>query len=112
MTSRLLVLAQIGDADPEALARALGVAAADAVQRVRRGGWQLLRIAEPAAASEQRARLGEAGVLAVLVPEVEVRLSARPVVALGGESTGPELSLRTTEGSMRGEASHLALAVQ
>src|SRR5439155_2166586 len=43
---RLLVLAQTGDADPVALARALGLAAADAAHRVRRGGWQLLRIAE------------------------------------------------------------------
>src|SRR2546428_1323264 len=111
-SSRLLVLAQTGDADPEALARALGLAAADAAHRVRRGGWQLLRIAEPAAAREQVARLGEAGLVAVLVPEAEVRLSARPVVALGGEWTGHEMSLRTTEGSMRVESSHLVLAVQ
>jgi len=110
--SRLLVLAQTRDADPEALARALGLAAADAAHRVRRGGWQLLRIAEPAAAREQVARLGEAGVIAVLVPEAEVRLAARPAVALGGEWTGRELSLRTTEGSMRVEPSHLVLVVQ
>jgi hypothetical protein len=112
MTPRLLVLAHIGDADPEALARALGLAAADAAHRVRRGGWQLLRIAEPAAAREEHARLGEAGLVAVLVPEAEVRLSARPVVALGGERNGPELSLRTTEGPVRVEASRLVLAVQ
>ena len=111
-SARLLVLAQTGEADPEALARALGLAAADAAHRVRRGGWQLLRIAEPAAAREQGARLAEAGLLAVLVPEVEVRLAARPAVALGGEWTGRELSLRTTEGSMSVEASHLVLVVQ
>jgi hypothetical protein len=111
-TRRLLVIAQTADADPEALARALGLAAADAAHRVRRGGWQLLRIAEPAAAREQVARLGEAGVVAVLVPEAEVRLSARPVVAQGGEWTGRDLSLRTTEGPMRVEAAHLVLAVQ
>jgi len=109
---RLLVLAQTGDADPVALARALGLAAADAAHRVRRGGWQLLRIAEPAAAREQVARLAGAGLAAVLVPEAEVRSSARPVVAQGGAWTGHELSLRTTEGSMRVEASHLVLAVQ
>jgi hypothetical protein len=112
MTPRLLVLAQTGGAEPEALARALGLAAADAAHRVRRGGWQLLRIAEPAAAREQAARLGEAGLLAVLVPEAEVRLAARPAVALGGEWTGRELSLRSTEGSMRVEASGLLLVVQ
>src|SRR5712691_7805079 len=66
---RLLVLAQTRDADPEALARALGLAAADAAHRVRRGGWQLLRIAEPAAAREEVAQLREAGLVAVLVPE-------------------------------------------
>ena len=109
---RLLVLVQIGDADPEALARALGLAAADAAHRVRRGGWQLLRIAEPAAAREEVARLGEAGLVSALVPEAEVRVSARPVVALGGEWTGQELSLRTTDGPVRIETSHLMLAVQ
>jgi hypothetical protein len=109
---RLLVLARTGDADPDALARALGLSAADAAHRVRRGGWQLLRIAEPAAAREQVAQLAGAGLVAMLVPEAEVRLSARPVVARGGEWTGPELSLRTTEGSMRVEASHLVLVVQ
>ncbi|HEY2944274.1 MAG TPA: hypothetical protein VGN09_17705 [Vicinamibacteria bacterium] len=111
-SSRLLVLVQVGEADADALTRALGLPAADAAHRVRRGGWQLLRIAEPAAAREQVARLGEAGLVAALVPEAEVRLSAHPAVALGGEWTGHELSLRTSDGPVRIETSHLMLAVQ
>jgi len=105
------VILWIGEADPGALARALGLADADAAHRVRRGGWQLLRIAEPDAARAHAARLGEAGLAVTLVPESEVRESARPVVALGGEWTGHELALRTPEGRARVEASHLLLAV-
>ena len=109
---RLLVILRIGDADPGALARALGLAAADAAHRARRGGWQLLRIAEPEAAREQAARLVDAGLVAMLVPEADVRASARPVVALGGEWTGHQLSLRTTEGPARAAATDLLLTVQ
>jgi hypothetical protein len=109
---RLLVVLRIGDADPEAASRALGLAAADVAHRARRGGWQLLRIAEPQAAGEQAARLREAGLVAALVPEAEVRASARPVVALGGEWTGRELALRTAEGPARVVAPDLLLAVQ
>jgi hypothetical protein len=106
------VLLRAGDADPGALARALSLAPADAAQRVRRGGWQLLRIAEPAAATEQGARLADAGLVAVLVSEAVVRASARPVVALGGEWTGRALALRTTEGSVGVETDQLSLVVQ
>ena len=109
---RLLVIVGIRDADPHALSRALGLAPADAAHRVRRGGWQLLRIAEPEAARDQAARLAEAGLAAALVPEADVRESARPVVALGGEWTGRELALRTAEGPARVEATRLRLAVQ
>ena len=109
---RLLVLLRISDAEPEAVARALGLAPADAAHRVRRGGWQLLRIAEPSAAQEQAARLGDAGLVVVLVPEAEVRGAARPVVALGGEWTGRALALRTAEGPLGMESAHLVLEVQ
>jgi len=109
---RLLVILRIGDADPGALSRALGLAAADAAHRQRRGGWQLLRIAEPEAAREQAARLAEAGLVAMLIPEVDVRASARPVMALGGEWTGHELALRTPEAPARVAAGDLLLAVQ
>jgi hypothetical protein len=109
---RRLVVLRVEGADPAALARALGLAAAEAAHRARRGGWQLLRIAEPEAAREQAARLGEAGLAAVLVPEAEVRAAASPEVALGGEWKGGELALRTTRGPARVRASQLLLAVQ
>jgi len=111
-SDRLLVLLRAGDADPPALARALGLAAADADQRVRRGGWQLLRIAERAAAEQAAARLTEAGLVAMLVPETEVRAAAQPLLALGGEWTGRDLDLRTGEGAVRVGASGLMLVVQ
>ncbi len=106
-SQRVLVILRLEGADPAALARALGRAPA-----ARRGGWHLLRIAEPESARDQAARLGEAGLTAVLVPEAEVRAAARPEVALGGEWTGDVLALRTTEGSARLAAAHLRLAVQ
>jgi hypothetical protein len=109
---RLLVILRVEGADPAALSRALGLAPAEGAHRARRGGWHLLRIAEPAAAREQVARLGEAGLAAVLVAEAEVRAAARPEVALGGEWTGDALALRTTGGPTRVEASQLLLAVQ
>jgi hypothetical protein len=111
-TDRALVLLRVEGAETEALARALGVAVADAAHRVRRGGWQLLRIAEPAPAREQVARLEDAGLRAVLIPEGEVRASARPVVALGGEWTGETLALRTGEGPVRVDAAGLLIVVQ
>jgi hypothetical protein len=109
---RRLVLLRVEGTEPEALARALGVAAADATHRVRRGGWQLLRIAARAAAEEQARRLDEAGLVAALVTEAEVRTASRPVVVLGGEWTARELSLRTSEGPLRLETPALMLVVQ
>lgn len=109
---RVLVLLRIENADPEALARALGLARAEAAHRGRRGGWQLLRITGPSAAEHEAARLGEAGLTALLVPEAEVRTASRPIVALGGEWTGRELALRTSEGPVRADASGLLLVVQ
>jgi len=111
-SQRLLVVLRVEGADPAALARALGLAAAEAAPRARRGGWHLLRIAEPEAAREQAARLHEAGLAAVLVAEAEVRAAARPEVALGGERTGDELVLRTTDGPARVNPRQLLLVVQ
>jgi hypothetical protein len=48
----------------------------------------------------------------MLVPEADVRASARPVMALGGEWTGHELTLRTPEAPARVTAGDLRLAVQ
>jgi len=111
-TDRRLVLLRVEGTEPDALAPALGIAAADATQRVRRGGWQLLRIAAREAAEEQARRLGEAGLVAALVAEADVRMASRPVVALGGEWTARELSLRTGEGPLQVETSALMLVVQ
>jgi hypothetical protein len=111
-TDRLLVLLRVEGAEPAVLARALGLAAADATQRVRRGGWQLLRIADPAAAEEQVPSLRDAGLRVALVAEAEVRAASRPVVALGGEWKESELSLRTSEGPFQVATADLLLLVQ
>jgi len=112
MTDRRLVLLRVEGSEPAALARALGLAAAEAAHRARRGGWQLLRIAEPAAAEAEARRLGEAGLSVALVAEAEVRKATRPVMALGGEWTGHEMSLRTSEGALRLQSGGLMLVVQ
>jgi hypothetical protein len=109
---RLLVVLQVEGTEPATLARALALAAAEANHRVRRGGWQLLRIAEPVAAEEQAQQLRGAGLGVALVAEADVRAASRPVVAAGGESAGRRLSLRTSEGPLEVETSDLMLIVQ
>lgn len=112
MTDRLLVLLRADDAEPDRLARALGLAPAEALQRVRRGGWQLLRIAAPAVAEPEAARLTGEGLAAVLVPEAEARIASRPRLALGGDMAGGTLTLRTSEGMVGVERRDLLLVVQ
>jgi hypothetical protein len=110
--TRVLLVLQLDGADPAGLAHALALASTEAALRARRGGWQLLRIAEPTAAEIEAARLAQAGLRAVLVPEADARASTSPVVALGGTRTEAGLHLRTAEGDVRLEASDLLLVVQ
>jgi hypothetical protein len=109
---RVLVLLRVDGAEPAALARALGVVAAEAAQRVRRGGWQMLRIAEAAAAETEAQALRGAGLHVALVAEADVRAASQPALALGGELSAGRLALRTSEGPLAVAAGDLRLIVQ
>ncbi len=90
---RLLVILDLAQAAAETLRQALQLGAYDAAQLARRGGLHLHRLADPAPARAEAQRLGEAGLVPLLVPESEARTP--PVRALAGEWTGAGLALQT-----------------
>src|SRR5439155_385250 len=76
------------------------------------GGGRRRRIAAPAVAEPEAARLTGEGLAAVLVPEAEARIASRPRLALGGDMAGGTLTLRTSEGMVGVERRDLLLVVQ
>lgn len=96
---RLLLLLDLSGADAAVLARALGLSAYDAGQRLRRGGWQLHRAAAPAEAEAEAARLRELGLRVTTVAERLARVEPLLVAAgrlepgrlVGRSPEGPEL---------------------
>jgi hypothetical protein len=106
---RLLVL-DAGAANAATLARALGVSAYEAGQRVRRGGLQLLKLMAPEHAGREVTRLRALGLRIHDVAERDTRLP--PVVVLGGLFDGQALELRVAGGRLRLAASDLALVVR
>jgi hypothetical protein len=109
---RSLIVVDFEGADATAVAKALGLSAFEAAQRVRRGGWQLQRIALADEAAREAERLARAGLRVLALPEAEVRSAARPVVVSGGSWTNEELTLRTEGGTARAGASGLLLVVR
>jgi hypothetical protein len=102
---RVLVLLDLAAAPPPALAEALAVSRYEAELLVRRGGVQLVRAADAAAAAGEAERLRGLGAAPMLVPEPEVR--APPILCLSGERQDDLIAFRTTEGPRtlgRGEA--------
>jgi hypothetical protein len=100
----LLVVLDLADVSPDALARAADLPPYEASLLARRGGHHLHRVLDPTAAASEAERLGRWGVPAVLVPEAEARVL--PLRALGGERGDGVLALRTEEGPLairRGE---------
>jgi hypothetical protein len=98
---REVVILDLRDAAPLDLAEALGVTAYDAAQRVRRGGYQLQRIASPPSARGEAERLRAAGLRVIVVPEADVRTAAEPLLAQGGLFEDGALALRTEAGPRR-----------
>ena len=96
---RHIVLLDVRAASREALSAALGLPAFDAEQRLRRGGYQLHRIAEPGPAGQEAERLRGGGLTALVVPEADARVAADPHLALGGDWDEGTLTLRTGEGA-------------
>ncbi len=77
-----------------ALARALGLTAYEAGQRLRRGGAQLHRVLPLPEAQAEAARLEALGFQALAIPEAETRSAEAPRRALGGCAEGDALWLR------------------
>ena len=109
---RALVVLDLEGADAQALAAGLGVSSFEASQRVRRGGWQLHRIALVEEAARESDRLGRAGLRVLALPEAEVRASARPLPVAGGFWAGDGLTLRTGAGPLQPRADGFLLVVR
>jgi hypothetical protein len=112
LTGALIVL-DLSAADPARVAEALGISTYEAQLRVRRGGYQLHRIAPAEQAARELEELRARGVAASKVAETEARAGARVLACSGGsrEAEGA-LSLRTSEGPLRLETRDLLLVVR
>jgi hypothetical protein len=109
---RSLVVLDLEGAEPQALAAGLAVSSFEASQRVRRGGWQLHRIAPADEAARASDRLARAGLRVLALPEAEVRAAARPLPVAGGFWVGDGLTLRTEAGPLEARADGLLLVVR
>ncbi len=96
---RVLLILDLSAVTAESLAPALGLPPSEAARRVRRGGYQLHRIALSEAAAAEAERLRRAGLRVVEVPEAEARV--RPLLANGGARDADGLSLRVEGGALR-----------
>jgi hypothetical protein len=88
---------------------ALELTVFEAVQRVRRGGWQLHRILEESAAQAEGERLRAAGLEAFVVPVSE--LNVEPVLVTGGRAQERGLTLRTAGGPIEVAGRDLLLLI-
>jgi hypothetical protein len=111
-SERSLVILDAEGAAAEVLAAALALLPFEATLRARRGGYQLHRVAEPAAAALEAERLRAAGLHVQVVPEAEARAADRPWMALGGAWNEDTLALRDEEGAREVRASGLMLVVR
>jgi hypothetical protein len=96
---RHIVVLDLRQAASEALVAALRLSSFEADQRLRRGGYQLHRIAAPDPAAAEAERLREAGLRAYVVREGDARVAAAPELALGARWDGEALALRTVDGA-------------
>jgi len=110
--ARSLLVVDYEGGEGAALAAGLGLSAFEAAQRVRRGGWQLQRIAPDEEAAREADLLGRAGVRVLVLPEPEVRAAARPLRVSGGFWDREGLTLRTESGPVRPAALKLMLVVR
>jgi hypothetical protein len=94
---RSLVVVDLEDADPTAVAEALGLTLFEATQRCRRRGPALWRALPPVGAEGEVARLIGRGLVAAALSENAVRRACRPRIASGGRLEGTDLVVRTEE---------------
>lgn len=107
---RLLIILDLRQGEAKGLARALGVSAFEAGQQLRRGGFQLHRIAPAAEAREERERLAAQGVRAVTLREGS--LAVEPLVVVGGALLAGRLAGRTADGRLEWSPEDLLLVVK
>jgi hypothetical protein len=93
---RVLLILDLTGTRPETVARALGLSAFEANQRVARGGYEVLRACPRDEAEEVAGALRTAGLAVTSVPEVAARL--RPILVRGGRSGEGLLHLGTEDG--------------
>lgn len=98
---RVLLILDLEGAEPLLVARALGLSAYEAAQRIRRRGPQLHRIAPPEEAAREVDRLAAEGLRVTRVPGTEARAGSQPLVATGGRREEGALDLRCEEGGVR-----------
>lgn len=110
-TSRSLLILDLRDADAKRVATALGVSLFEANQRVKRGGFQLHRIADDARAAQEGDAIAAGGVRVLRIPEAETQ-AADPVLILGGRFEPGIARLRGPGGPLRLDAPDLLLAVR
>jgi len=111
-TDRTLIVLDLERVDPARLARGLGLSLFEARQRVRRGGFDLWRVVSKSDAARELELIAAEGLSVIEIPEADVRLAARPVVAAGGRSEPSGLILRHERGRSRLESSDVLLVVR
>ena len=94
VSTRQLLIVETTGVEPDSLAELLGLDAAAAAARVRRGGWQRLRTLDEREAHEEALRLTRAGLRVVCLPEATVRAGCDPVFAEGGDPEAGAFVLR------------------
>lgn len=107
---RLLIILDLRQGEPKGLARARGVSAFEAGQQLRRGGFQLHRIAPAAEAREEAERLAALGVRAVTLREGS--LAVEPLVVVGGALSAGRLAGRSAHGRLEWSQEDLLLVVK
>lgn len=107
---RVLLVLPLEGAAEDVLARALGLSAFEAAQRLRRGGPELHRILAAPQASEEAARLRAHGLSVLEIAEEEVR--PLPLCATRGGPEADALALDSAEGPLRVQEADLLLLVR
>ena len=107
---RLLVVLDLRAAEAKQLARALGLNSFEARQLLRRGGHQLQKIVPEPEARSEAARLGSAGLRAVLLDEAS--LPREPLLVYGGKLEPQRLSGRGDDGRFEWARDDLLLVVK
>lgn len=109
--TRQLLILDLSGAEAGALERGLAVSAYEAGQRLKRGGYQLLRIlASAAEAQRELDRLAGHGLRAVALPEAETH--GEPLLVTGGRLLPGRLDGRSENGRFEWAAEDLLLVVK